>query len=323
MLKKKISLITGVAGCIGSNLAENLLKNNHIVYGVDNLSLGKKKNLKNIMSNKNFFFKKINLKYKAEFFFNSFIKKKIDYLWLLAANSDIQKGVKNENIDINNTFFTTVNTIKGVVRKLNKKCLIIFTSSSAIYGNYRCSLNEENHNFNPISNYGKSKLLSEFFIKSYCQYNKILFLILRLPNVTGSPFTHGILSDFLKKFKKNKKILKVLGNGMQKKPYIHVKELVRAMFYLSNKIKKKSNIILIGPQKINGILIKKIANIFKNKINKRIKLMFEKKEYGWEGDVPSYSYLTKRLNSYSFRFRYSSEQAISYAVDQLKKNLIK
>ena len=76
MLKKKISLITGVAGSIGSNLADNLLKNNHIVYGVDNLSLGKKKNLQNITSNKNFFFKKINLKYKVEFFFNSFIKKK-------------------------------------------------------------------------------------------------------------------------------------------------------------------------------------------------------------------------------------------------------
>ena len=118
-------------------------------------------------------------------------------------------------------------------------------------------------------------------------------------------------------------MLKVLGNGMQKKPYVHVKELVRAMHYLSNKIKIKSDTILIGPQQINGILIKKIANIFKKKINNRIKLLFEKKKYGWKGDVPSYSYLTKRLNSYDFRFRYTSDQAISYAVDQLKKNIIK
>ena len=42
-MKKKISLITGVAGTIGSNLAKYLITKNHIVYGIDNLVLGKKK----------------------------------------------------------------------------------------------------------------------------------------------------------------------------------------------------------------------------------------------------------------------------------------
>jgi UDP-N-acetylglucosamine 4-epimerase len=58
---RKISLITGVAGSIGSNLAELLLKNNHLVYGIDNFTLGKKKNLEPFIKNKNFFFKKISL----------------------------------------------------------------------------------------------------------------------------------------------------------------------------------------------------------------------------------------------------------------------
>ena len=58
MKKKKISLITGVAGTIGSNLANYLVNKNHIVLGFDNLSLGKKNNLKKIIKNKNFkFFK--------------------------------------------------------------------------------------------------------------------------------------------------------------------------------------------------------------------------------------------------------------------------
>ena len=53
-VRKKISLITGVAGTIGSNLALSLIKQGHLVYGIDNFSLGSKKNLKKIIKNKNF-----------------------------------------------------------------------------------------------------------------------------------------------------------------------------------------------------------------------------------------------------------------------------
>ena len=44
-MKKKISLVTGCAGFIGSNLVDELLKRKHIVYGVDNLRTGHLKNL--------------------------------------------------------------------------------------------------------------------------------------------------------------------------------------------------------------------------------------------------------------------------------------
>ena len=52
----KVSLITGVAGTIGSNLAKFLIKKNHTVIGLDNLSLGKLSNLKILKKKKNFFF---------------------------------------------------------------------------------------------------------------------------------------------------------------------------------------------------------------------------------------------------------------------------
>ena len=43
MRKNKISVVTGVAGTIGSNLASALIKLGHIVYGIDDFSLGKRK----------------------------------------------------------------------------------------------------------------------------------------------------------------------------------------------------------------------------------------------------------------------------------------
>ena len=52
----KVSLITGVAGTIGSNLAKYLINKNHTVIGLDNLSLGKLSNLKVLKKITNFIF---------------------------------------------------------------------------------------------------------------------------------------------------------------------------------------------------------------------------------------------------------------------------
>ena len=62
--KKYVWLITGVAGFIGSNTAEFLLKNNQIVVGVDNLKTSSANNLKNLNKYKNFKFYKFNLEEK-------------------------------------------------------------------------------------------------------------------------------------------------------------------------------------------------------------------------------------------------------------------
>ena len=52
----KVSLVTGCAGFIGSHMVDYLLKMNHIVYGIDNLTSGKKINIKHNLNNKKFIF---------------------------------------------------------------------------------------------------------------------------------------------------------------------------------------------------------------------------------------------------------------------------
>ena len=71
-MKKKISLVTGCAGFIGSNLVDELLKKNHIVYGIDNLRTGHLKNLSQAIKNKNFYFKMENI---AKIFYQIFSKR--------------------------------------------------------------------------------------------------------------------------------------------------------------------------------------------------------------------------------------------------------
>ena len=75
-----------------------------------------------------------------------------------------------------------------------------------------------------ISNYGAMKLASEALCFLLMKISEKL-RIFRLPNIVGTPATHGVILDFIKKLVKNPKKLNVLGNGEQQKSYLHVKIL--------------------------------------------------------------------------------------------------
>ena len=319
MKLKKISIITGVAGTIGSNLANFLINKNHFIYGFDNLILGKKNNIKNILKNKNFKFIKCDVSNASELKKKILKIKKIDYLWLLAANSDIRKGTNNRLVDLQNTFLTNYTSLKLFNKKLKKNGTVIFSSSSAVYGKSDKKFKEDQKRFLPESNYGESKLISEIYIRKFCTINKIKYLIIRYPNVVGKPFTHGVIFDLAKKINNNK-ILKVLGNGNQKKPYAHVKEIIQCMYYLINKKKLSYNTYLVGPGG-DGTKVKTIVNTLKKYFKmKNKKVLYEKKKIGWKGDIPVYNYNVNRLKKEGFYFKYSSLDAVKLALKERYKN---
>ena len=133
-MKKKIDIITGGAGLIGSTLIETIIKKNKIIC-IDDLSGIDDRYIKKFYNKKNFFFIKQDLSKKISSN-NKLIKllKKyeIKNVWLLAANSDIQRGIKNENVDFKKTYLTTVKTINFFQKRIKKKnkynFYIIFSS---------------------------------------------------------------------------------------------------------------------------------------------------------------------------------------------------
>ena len=89
-------LVTGCAGFIGSSLLDRLLKLNHEVIGLDNLSTGRVEFLKNAKNNKKFKFHKFDL-YKdknLEDYFHG-----IEKVFHLAANADVRDGLNNPTKD--------------------------------------------------------------------------------------------------------------------------------------------------------------------------------------------------------------------------------
>ena len=323
--KKKLFIITGVAGMVGSTLLPKMLsKKNSIVVGIDNFRLGKHKFIKKFLNNKNFYFLKADLDKKIN---NPKLKKilksyKLVEVWLLAANSDILAGVNNPEVDYKDTFLTTFNFVNLLKPFLNDSTKLIFTSSSAIYGNVGSVIHEKSSPLMPESNYGAMKLAMEGYISAYSFSNKVKSFIFRFPNVIGTNLTHGVIYDLSRKILSPAKYLKVLGNGEQCKPYSSAKEVIDCMMYFI-KIKNSNlvNFYNIGTSD-KGVKVKEIVRLLIKKFDYKKKIVFEKKIRGWKGDIPAYSYSTKKINKLGYRFKLNSLKTIKETINNISKKTL-
>ncbi|MFZ4854804.1 MAG: NAD-dependent epimerase/dehydratase family protein [Desulfuromonadaceae bacterium] len=311
-------LITGVAGFIGCNLAELLIKQGHTVFGVDNFCRGNLNNISEVLGNPAFQFGLVDMTDLATFqkvFEDMYSREQITEVWHLAANSDIPAGVSDANIDLRDTFMTTFNTLEIMkdfgVRKM------MFASSSAVYGDWEDRpLIENSGPLLPISNYGAMKLASEACISAATESFLQQSFIFRFPNVIGIPATHGVILDFVRKLKITPQNLDVLGNGTQQKGYLHVEELIGAMLHLKDHANEKVAVYNIGADD-EGVTVRFIAEEVVRIVAPEASITYGSDNKGWVGDVPRFVYSTEKLRELGWSAKLNSKNAISKAVYQI------
>lgn len=310
--------ITGVAGFIGSNLAQKLIAEGQRVFGIDNFCRGRRKNLEGLEGDERFRCVEGELTNLSEFraIVEAFHKEEpIEEVWHMAANSDIPAGVADANVDLNDTFITTFNTLQ--VMEALKVRIIYFASSSAVYGNWGTETLTENFGpLMPISNYGAMKLASEAAISAAAESFLEQAYIHRFPNVIGVPATHGVILDFIHKLKQTPDVLSVLGNGSQQKSYLHVDELIDAMLFVREHSEEKRALYNIGPDD-DGVTVRFIAEETVRQVSPDARIAYGSEDRGWVGDVPRFSYSTDKLKGLGWVPRLDSRSAIKMAVQQI------
>jgi UDP-glucose 4-epimerase len=302
-------LITGGAGFIGSHLCDELILKNYSVTVIDNLILGSLNNIKHLLDNPNFnFYEEDILKLSSlELIFKNH---NFDMVYHLAANSDIQKGSNDPDVDYSLTFKTTYN-ILICMKKYNVNKLF-FSSTSAIYGESTDLLHENYGPLIPVSNYGASKLASEAFISAFSSTYKIKTWIARFPNVVGERFTHGVIYDFVKRLRENSNELVVLGNGEQVKPYLYVKDLGDGIIYICNNSNEMFNIYNLGVD--SRTKVKEIARMVIEEMDLKAKITYTGGDRGWVGDVPEFQYDLRKINSLGWSASRTSNEAVNIAI---------
>ena len=224
-------LVTGGAGFIANTLVDSILSRGDSVICLDNLSRGTTSNVARFTEKNSFRFSTVDLADLDAF--RSCLNSHEDLgpiseVWHLAANSDIPAGIADPGVDLRDTFMTTFNVLRIMEeRKIGE---LLFASSSAIYGDLgERELTESTGPLFPISNYGAMKLASEAIITAAVEKFLRRALLFRFPNVVGLPATHGVILDFIRRLRSDPEHLDVLGDGSQRKAYLHVSELVDAM----------------------------------------------------------------------------------------------
>jgi len=303
-------LIAGGAGFIGSNLAKLLLSQNNQIIVIDNLERGR---IEYLPQSTNVKFTQVDL---ATDGFVSHINEiqhetPIDVVWHLAANSDIPAGVANLEVDLKNTFQSTLGICKAFEKQPPKS--IVFASSSAVYGDMGEAFIEESSGpCLPISNYGSMKLASEALLSSWVEGKNTTLSIFRFPNVVGIPATHGVIFDFIKRLKQEPSMLKVLGNGLQRKPYLLCNELIEIMTGLHAKQTTQREVYNIGPND-EGVTVREIAEIVTSHFPQCKSIVYDGNTSGWLGDIPRFRYDTTKMRSIFGRPVLDSKSAVTQA----------
>jgi len=257
MIKKNI-LITGCAGFIGSSVARELIKKKNKVWGIDNLSRGKRNNIP-----KNLKFIKGNC--EDDLVLGKLKKKKFYAILHFAGQSSGEISFQKPLEDFNSNLHSTLKLLNfSIINKCNH---FIYASSMSVYGDQEFITNEKIP-ASPKSFYGISKASSENYIKLF-KSKGLNYTILRFFNVYGpgqklDSLKQGMIRIYFNQIIKNKKLV-IKGDKNRTRDFIYIDDVVNIVCKLIGRREAYNNTfnICTGKSfKVND-LITKIRKVVK------------------------------------------------------------
>lgn len=239
-----LSIVTGGAGFIGSNIVDLLIEKGHEVIVVDDLSTGKREN---VHPNANLIVQDIAAESRKTIDILTEIFNKAETVFHVAALPRVEPSIidptLSHKINIDGTYNVFWAAKKAGVKN------IVFSSSSSVYGN-AITPTRETQPLNPMSPYALQKQINEEYAKLFCELYKMNITCLRYFNVYGhrEP-TEGsyvpVIGIWLRQFKEGK-ALTITGDGKQSRDFVNVLDVARANVLASESNLKGFNVFNVG-----------------------------------------------------------------------------
>lgn len=314
--------VVGGAGFIGSHLVRRLLETKGVdhVTVFDNFSSGRREHLFGLPADRLGIITGNVRDYDA-------LRVSMaghDTVFHLAANPDISKAVTEPTIDFDQGTELAKNVIEAM--RVNGVKRIIYFSGSGVYGEPASGADmfTEWHVTNePISTYGASKLACEAMISAYCHMFGITARTFRFANVVGPRQTHGVGFDFLRRLKENPATLRILGDGSQLKSYIHVEDVLNAVFMIVGRITDDVLGDILRPYDVYNVStgdalsvtqIAEMSCLAMGMDPRQVRFEYTGGDRGWKGDVPKIRMNCGKMHAMGWRCSRNSRDAMYCAL---------
>lgn len=263
-------LITGVAGLIGSRLADWIIENieGAIVYGIDDLSGGYIENV-----NKKVDFYNLNLSNSNKELSDVFNKCKPDYVYHLAAYAaeGLSPFIRTFNYD--NNLRSTAAIVNECIKHDVKR--LIFTSTMATYGDQEVPFSEDQVP-NPIDPYGIAKYACEMDIRVAGEQHNLDWCIIRPHNV------YGVKQNIWDKYRNvlgiwmyqhlNGEPMTIFGDGLQTRAFSYIDDSLKPLWNAA--IKKEASREIINLGGIEEVTIREACETLNEIIGKNSKVVY-------------------------------------------------
>lgn len=305
-------LITGGAGCIGSDLAEALLGRGDEVLIYDNFSSGKREHVDPLLERGDCRLIEADVMDRGAL---GEAVRQVEIVYHLAANPDI-KFVEGEptDKDLEQNTLATYYLLEEM--RLAGVAALAFASTSAVYGVQEKLPISEDASCRPISLYGASKLACEALISSFAHLFGMRAWVFRFANIVGPKVRKKggtVIGDFIGKLRSKPAELEILGDGKQAKSYLTSRECVEAMLHAVDHAPGPADVLNLGGN--DWLPVERIAEMVVEAMGLTgVRFRYTGGEGGWPGDVPRFRLDVAKINSLGWKARLDSEQSVSEAI---------
>ncbi len=229
-MKKKIAVVTGGAGFLGSHLCDKLIDEDIKVICIDNLLTGRFENIEHLVTNKNFQFINLDVTNYIQ------ISSDVDFILHFASPASPIDYLK---YPIQTLKVGSLGTHKALGLAKEKKATFLLASTSEVYGDPLIHPQSEEYwgNVNPVGPrgvYDEAKRFAEALTMAYHNFHNLDTRIVRIFNTYGTRMRLDdgrALPAFISQALKNEDIT-VFGDGLQTRSFCYVDDLVEGIFKL-------------------------------------------------------------------------------------------
>jgi UDP-glucose 4-epimerase len=306
--------VTGGAGFIGSNVVDHSLHLGFRVTAYDNFSTGKESFVSEAKQHSDFRLIQGDLLDQESL---TKAMKGCDFVFHLAANADVRFGTEHPKKDLEQNTIATFNVLESM--RSNGIRRIAFSSTGSVYGEACEFPTPENAAF-PIqtSLYAASKLAGEGMIAAYCEGFDFQCYIFRFVSILGERYTHGHVFDFYKQLLDHPENLHVLGNGKQRKSYLHIQDCLEAMMLAIGESKDRVNIFNLGTDEYVEVLDS--IECITSYLDLNPTLTFSGGDRGWIGDSPFIFLDCSKIRQLGWKPRLTILEGVIRTLQWLQKN---